>query len=648
MSYCIYEFNVELLVTFMFKYRKVIKSNKKMIKFLNSFALIALMAVVLINTNNVYAEDAVTDPVAEEIENVGETLKTAAVDAQAAATQAELAAANAVADAGLINTALEQANATKTSLENNLMAAQAILESDTTTIAEKAAAQAAQDTISDNLAAAQILIDTATDAKTNADADAATANNQAEAAQALANAATNTAADFYADMANAAANTTSATAQAALTTTNETLTNAQNNGDPELIALAEQAVASAQAAVQAAELRQQEAAQAREAAENGDITGAQTISDTVSSEDNVNAIINPAQIANDIANNVNQTLGNPLLQQTINNSNNAVSNASNITGAVVSGNLTAVNGVAGDVASASAGASGSVMTLGDVIDNTTLSIANLPQLINYFGYIMAIFFMGLSLFKFYSHVQYGPQQTPLIEPIKYFGITAFAAALPSTAQVLINSFDGFGETGQSINNNSGWADTATGTPGTLDTMMMALMQDIYMPMQILLTWFGYVAGFALLLIAIHRLTKTAQQGRQGPAGAGTLATFALAAVCLSFAPSIGVITESLFGGRESLTTVSFLAIDSSLGTEASKTHVRNVIVSVLVFLVIVGLLSMIRGFFILRGVAEGQQQATLMGGLSHVVAGAILVNFGQFANIVQNTLGIEGYGVLFN
>jgi hypothetical protein len=298
MSYCIYEFNVELLVTFMFKYRKVIKSNKKMIKFLNSFALIALMAVVLINTNNVYAEDAVTDPVAEEIENVGETLKTAAVDAQAAATQAELAAANAVADAGLINTALEQANATKTSLENNLMAAQAILESDTTTIAEKAAAQAAQDTISDNLAAAQILIDTATDAKTNADADAATANNQAEAAQALANAATNTAADFYADMANAAANTTSATAQAALTTTNETLTNAQNNGDPELIALAEQAVASAQAAVQAAELRQQEAAQAREAAENGDITGAQTISDTVSNEDNINAILTPAQIAN--------------------------------------------------------------------------------------------------------------------------------------------------------------------------------------------------------------------------------------------------------------------------------------------------------------------------------------------------------------
>ncbi len=621
MSYFIYEFNVELLITFMFKYRKVIKSNTKMIKFLNSFALIALMAVVLTGTSGAFAEDAVTDTVAEALES-------AAANAQVDAITAQTTALNAVADAGLINTALEEANATKTSLQDDLVAAQAILESDTATAAEKAAAQATQDTINDNLVAAQILVDDTTDAKTAADAAAAKANNEAEAAQALADGAAREAAQHHAILAANSAAAAADIAEASLET-------AQKSANDDAIARAEAAVAAAQAAQEAAE-------RANAAVATGDYEAA-----AAAKIETAGAALSVSNEAAIVVDTIRDSNTNPIALDAATRLGEAVIRSTDIIGAISLGNVALAAEVRGDVADLSASASGSVMTLGDVIDNTTLSIANLPQLINYFGYIMAIFFMGLSLFKFYSHVQYGPQQTPLIEPIKYFGITAFAAALPSTAQVLINSFDGFGETGQSINRNSGWADTATGTPGTLDTMMMALMQDIYMPMQILLTWFGYVAGFALLLIAIHRLTKTAQQGRQGPAGAGTLATFALAAVMLSFAPSIGVMTESLFGARNSMTTVSFLAIDSSLSSDA-QTHTRNVIVSVLVFLVIVGLLSMARGFFILRGVAEGQQQATLMGGLSHVVAGAILVNFGQFANIVQNTLGIEGYGVLFN
>jgi len=283
-------------------------------------------------------------------------------------------------------------------------------------------------------------------------------------------------------------------------------------------------------------------------------------------------------------------------------------------------------------------------TLGQVIERIVENVWSLPQLINYFGYIMAVFFMGLALFKLYSHVQYGPQSTQLIEPIKYFGITMLAAAMPTTANMLIGTFGGFGEDAQQVN-NLGWSDDASGVTGSLDTMMMDFIQNVYVPMQWLFTIFCFIAGFMFLLIAIHRLTKTSQQGAQGPSGVGTIATFMLAAVMLSIAPSIGVVTETLFGGRTSMTTVQFMALSETMGDASG--HAQNVLVSILAFLIIVGIVSMIRGFFILRGLAEGQQQMTMMSGLSHIIAGAVLVNFGQFANIIQNTLGITEYGVLF-
>ena len=178
-----------------------------------------------------------------------------------------------------------------------------------------------------------------------------------------------------------------------------------------------------------------------------------------------------------------------------------------------------------------------------------------------------------------------------------------------------------------------------------DNMMINFMKDGFGPFVTFMTFFCFVAGVVLTMIAIHRFTKTAQEGPRGPTGMGTIATFVLAGVLFSIAPSVGAITETLFGGRDSMTEVEFLALGASMG--AAGAHAENVVVSILAFMIIVGILSIIRGFFVLRGLAEGNQQMTMMGGLSHIIAGAILVNFGQFANIIQNTLGITQYGVLF-
>lgn len=283
-------------------------------------------------------------------------------------------------------------------------------------------------------------------------------------------------------------------------------------------------------------------------------------------------------------------------------------------------------------------------TLGSMLSDFGVQLGNLPQLINYFAYIFGVFAIGIAGKKGVDHFVMGPQNVPMVDIFKYLGMSGVAIALPTFADVLIETFDGFGDTAAGIN-DIGYKNT-TNTDPTLDNMMVNLMRDIYKPMQYVIIMFTYIAGLAFLFIAIRRMANTAQQGAQGPTGVGTFGTFILAAALLSFAPATGMVLETLFGDRDAMTKVGFMAISDSMDADARK-HTKNVILAVLTFMIIVGLISVLRGFFMLRGVAEGQQQATMLGGVSHIVAGGLLMNFGEFANIIQNTLGIDDYGILF-
>lgn len=282
-------------------------------------------------------------------------------------------------------------------------------------------------------------------------------------------------------------------------------------------------------------------------------------------------------------------------------------------------------------------------TLGAMVDRVRLSSDNLPNLVVFLAYIIATIFAGLGLHKLKNHVEYGPQSVQLAEPLKYLGAGGLMYALPSIASVAKNTF---GATGDVQNATLGWNSGGSApSGGTLDGMLMRFIQDGYGPFITLMTFFCLVAGMALTLIAIHRFTKTAQEGPRGPTGMGTIMTFVLAGLLFSISPAIGTLVETLFGVRDSMTNVQFMALNAALGS--ANAHAENVVVSILAFMIIVGILSIIRGFFVLRGVAEGNQQMTMMSGLSHIIAGAILVNFGQFANIIQRTLGVNHFGVLF-
>jgi len=278
-------------------------------------------------------------------------------------------------------------------------------------------------------------------------------------------------------------------------------------------------------------------------------------------------------------------------------------------------------------------------TLGDLFDRIS-SQDNAYELVSYIAYLAGFLFTAVGVHKLRQHVEYGPQKVELPEPLKYLFTAGLMLTLPMVATVASQTFGDQGDA-QAINGALYWNSS---TSQGLDGMMIRVMENIYGPVQLLILFFCYVAGAILTMVAIHRFTKTAQEGPRGPTGMGTIATFVLAGVLFSIAPTIGMLAETLFENRDSMNHVQFLSLEE--GSDAQM-HAEDVATAIIVFLTIVGILAIVRGLFVLRGVAEGNQQMTMMSGISHVVAGAILVNFGQFANIIQTTLGIDSFGVQF-
>jgi hypothetical protein len=246
----------------------------------------------------------------------------------------------------------------------------------------------------------------------------------------------------------------------------------------------------------------------------------------------------------------------------------------------------------------------------------------------------------LGIAKLYEHVQ-SPQQVSIWESLKRFlaggGFFALPIVLEAAYETVAAGIDPATETG---------FNTPGVSAGGLDAMVARLMSDIYDPMGYLLGGFVYLAGILLIIIGIIRQLKTMQDGVKGPGGIGTIMTFLVGGALLSLGPMMGAWTESMFGTTDVLT---YGELQYTAGMTAEEVdHVHTVISAVIAFMMVVGWVSFIRGFFIIRAVSEGDSQASLMAGMTHVFGGALAVNLGPVLNAIQETLQISDYGLVFS
>lgn len=280
-------------------------------------------------------------------------------------------------------------------------------------------------------------------------------------------------------------------------------------------------------------------------------------------------------------------------------------------------------------------------TIGSVMCNTVESSSQLPSLLTGIAYMAGLVLAVTAILKLKDHVL-NPNQTPISESLKRFLVGGGFFALPYVTEAAYNTV----AAGLADHSETGFNVTAgAGVNQGLDAMLTAMMSDIWSPVHILLGGFVYLAGLVLVVIGISRLLKSSQEGPRGPGGVGTAMTFLVGGALLSADAMMAAFSSSMFMTPE-VATYAELSFSSGL-TGPELDHIHNVISAVLAFLMVIGWVSFIRGWFIVRDVAEGSQQASLMAGMTHIFGGALAVNLGPVLNAVQQTFGITAYGISF-
>lgn len=275
-------------------------------------------------------------------------------------------------------------------------------------------------------------------------------------------------------------------------------------------------------------------------------------------------------------------------------------------------------------------------TLGGVISNTYMSLTNVPTLLTLFAYIFALMLAVRSLIEFKDHVD-SPNNTPLSQPIKKFIAAGCLFALPYLSSAIAGSL--FKEGAGALRYGSRHELSASGTGAGLDHMVYNFVNNIYGPMTSLLAVFSYLAAVILLIVGISRLIKTAQDGPQGPTGLGTIATFLVVGVLFSLGGMMGSFNSSLFA-KEGVST--FATIGSNIISDNSdRERIAMVIEAVMMFVMLVGYIAFIRGWFVLRSFADGNGQASIAQALTFLIGGTLAINLGELVNVLQRTLGIN-------
>lgn len=280
-------------------------------------------------------------------------------------------------------------------------------------------------------------------------------------------------------------------------------------------------------------------------------------------------------------------------------------------------------------------------TLGDVFSNTLKSWNGITNIFSTLAYFAGAFLAIVGVFKFKDHVD-NPQQTKLSEGVKRMLAGGMFLSLPFMIRAIRGAlYDTTSIGGNEIKVSSS-INASQLSDGGLDKMVVDFMSDIGGPAEALLTGFSYIWGIAFLLVGISRLTKRMEEGPRGPAGMGTIMTFIASGVLFSFGDSMGAFANSMFGDGGNSLKMNALVSTDVISDTGDKAKIEAVIEAVMGFVMLVGYIAFIRGWFVLRAFADGQQGATVAQGLTFLFGGTLAINLGQLINVIMKTVDVTG------
>lgn len=274
-------------------------------------------------------------------------------------------------------------------------------------------------------------------------------------------------------------------------------------------------------------------------------------------------------------------------------------------------------------------------TFGQLLCNARLTGDGYAVVLNAGSFIAGLFLVVRGILLAKKHGE-NPNDSQVVKSVAHIVGGGTLMSLPSAAGVIQRTVFGAGGGAGDFGCTPG----AVATAGSLDVMMQNFVNNIYDPMISLVSVLSVIIGATFIARGLLRGSKVGSDPRAGDPKS-ILTHLIIGAVLISMGTTLPDVLRSLFGGSASISDVTnYAGIQWSnfVGTGVDTTAADNTVRAILAFIQIIGVISFLRGWLIIKAAMEGGQ-ATIPQGITHIVGGAMAVNIDVMIGLLDDTFG---------
>ena len=167
----------------------------------------------------------------------------------------------------------------------------------------------------------------------------------------------------------------------------------------------------------------------------------------------------------------------------------------------------------------------------------------------------------------------------------------------------------------------------------LDVRLAAAVAELEPGLYGLMVGVAYILGMAGYGAGLLRMARMSERYTSSPGGTGTVLCFAAGTAMFSFPSWLESGGLSLFGAAP--------ATSLSYGTGADAARYNALLNALWAIVNFVGVVSFLKGWYVLRNAADGVGRATMASGVWHIVGGLLGWHIVPVLAAVQRTVGVE-------
>ena len=286
-------------------------------------------------------------------------------------------------------------------------------------------------------------------------------------------------------------------------------------------------------------------------------------------------------------------------------------------------------------------AAAQVSTLGGAICNAAVNFQSFSLLFQWVAYTAGVACAIQGVYHLRGYTE-NPQNFPLNRAIMLLVGSACLLALPSAIGAVVTSLYASQEAGGGF----GWSclvDNLGNSSGSgLDVMMSNFINNISGPIVETVSLVAFLCG---LYMIIHGLVKASKYGfdPKTHSPSSIIINILFGALLMTIGDNLNMMMTSVFGtssfsfnvANATSTVMGWTAVQNLSGS----TQFGTAIGAALTFFQVIGAIAFVRGWLILKKVAEGGGNVTLAQGITHVLGGVLAINIFVFLQIMDTTFG---------